>query len=89
MNPSPDDPNVFRSELQEGIVLTEEAYPEPRSGRKKSKTFWSVAVRVDNFYATGNDFDREAARNEARAKLKDSVSQLVLKLKRLGLLPPS
>lgn len=89
MNPSLDDPNLFRSEPQEGIILTEEAYPEPRRGRKKSKTFWSVTIKVDNFYATGNDFDREAARNEARVKLKDLVSPLVRKLKRLGLHTPN
>ena len=89
MIPEPSEPDFsFHSDPQEGIVLTEEAYLETHSG-KKSKTFWSVGIRVENFYTTGNDFDRAAARDEALAKLKELVSPLIQKFERLGFLPPN
>lgn len=88
MIPSPNDPEFFRSDPQDGIVLTEEAALEPSRGKKK-KTFWSVVIQVENFHATGTGFDRAEARDEAWSKLKELVSPLVQKFERLGFLPPN
>ena len=90
MAPSYQDPNFFRSESEGGIVLTELGTPEShRKSGKKRKVFWSVTIRVDDYHATGMDFDRAAARDEALVKLKEMVSPLIDKFGRLGFLPPN
>jgi hypothetical protein len=85
----PIDPNSFRSEDDNGIQITEVGTPEAHRGKKKRKVFWSVTLRVDSFYAIGNDFDRSAARDEAWAKLKELVGPLIEKFGRLGFIPPN
>jgi hypothetical protein len=89
MVPAPNDPNFFRSEPQDGIILTEEGTPESHRGKRARKVFWSVSIRVEDYHATGNDFDRSAARGEAEAKFKELVGPLIEKFGRLGFLTPN
>jgi hypothetical protein len=87
MIPDFNSPNFFRSEECEGITLTEEGTPEyPLRQGKKRKEFWTVSIRVEEYQANGNDFDRSAARDEALVKLKELVDPLIQKLEWLGIL---
>lgn len=90
MTPSPNDPDVFSSDSQGGLSLTEVATLETHRGKgKKVKTFWSATIRVNGYEATGNDFDRAAARDESWEKLKELVWPLIHNFERLGFLPPN
>lgn len=89
MIPAANDPTFFRSEESDGIILTEVTTPESHRGKGRRKEFWSVSIRVEDYHATGNDFDRSAARDEAWAKLKELVGPLIDKFGRLGFLPPN